>query len=167
MKGSGALERTLESVDPFWDEDAGPIFPPEAMRLLEEVPDVEQKLLDVAGDETQPLARRFAAVEALFQGGWTSWRSGPQGPVVAKVMAAAIRADGIHNRWGLPDHYLSRSGEDLLSIENGVEEALTPLLDDDKLLTIHGGETATVAHNEGYRIADLARYLLAARRAQA
>ena len=161
------LERTLDSVDPFWDEDAGPIFPPEAMRLLEGVPDVEQALLGVATDEQAPLARRFAAVEALFQGGWTSWRAGPEGPAVARVMSEAIRKDGIHNRWGLPDHYVSRSGNDLLSIQDGVEEALTPLLDDEDLLTIHGGETATVAHNEGYRVDDLARYLLAERRAQA
>ena len=161
------LERTLDSVDPFWDEDAGPIFPPEAMRLLGGVPDVEHALLGVATDEQAPLARRFAAVEALFQGGWTSWRAGTEGPAVARVMAEAIRKDGIHNRWGLPDHYVSRSGNDLLSIQDGVEEALTPLLDDQDLLTIHGGETATVAHNEGYRVADLARYLLAERRAQA
>jgi hypothetical protein len=164
---AGVLERTLDSVNPFWDEDAGPIFPPEAMRLLEGVPGVERALLDVATDEAQPLARRFAAVEALFQGGWTSWRSGPEAPRIAQVMADAIRADRIHNRWGLPDHYVSRSGTDLLSIEDGVEEALTPLLDDDALLTIHGGETATVAHSEGYTVGDLARYLLAERRAQA
>jgi hypothetical protein len=124
---------------------------------------VEHALLRVATDEQEPLARRFAAVEALFQGGWTSWRAGPEGPAVARVMAEAIRADGIHNRWGLPDHYLSRSGSDLLSIKDGVEAALTPLLDDDRLLTIHGGETATVAHEAGYRVADLARYLLAQR----
>ena len=78
MAAADELERTLDSVDPFWDEDAGPIFPSEAMRLLEGVPDVEHALLGVATDEQQPLARRFAAVEALFQGGWTSWRSGPR-----------------------------------------------------------------------------------------
>jgi hypothetical protein len=166
MEASGVLVRTLDSVDPFWNEDARPIFPPEAMRLLESLPDVEPELLRVATDEQQPLARRFAAVEALFQGGCTGWRSGPQGPAIAGVMADAIRADRIHNRWGLPDHYVSRSGNDLLSIQDGVEDALTPLLDDDKLLTIHGGETATVAHNEGYRVADLARYLLAQRRGE-
>ena len=64
MAAADELERTLDSVDPFWDEDAGPIFPSEAMRLLEGVPDVEQALLRVATDEQQPLARRFAAVEA-------------------------------------------------------------------------------------------------------
>jgi hypothetical protein len=166
MAAADELDRTLESVDPFWDEDGGPIFPPEAIRLLESIPDVEQELLRVATDAEQPPARRFAAVEALFQGGWTSWRSGPEGPAVAGVMADAIRADGIHNRWGLPGHYVGRSGKDLLSIEDGVEEALLPLLDDQKLLTIGGGETATVAHSAGYRVADLAGYLLAERRGE-
>ena len=166
MAAAGELERTLDSVDPFWDEDAGPIFPSEAMRLLEGVPDVEHALLGVATDAQQPLARRFAAVEALFQGGWTSWRSGPEGAAIAGVMAEAIPADGIHNRWGLPGHYVGRSGKDLLSIQDGVEEALLPLLDDQKLLTIAGGETATVAHSAGYRVSDLAGYLLAERRGE-
>jgi len=167
MDASGVLVRTLDSVDPFWNDDARPIFPPEAMRLLEDIPDVEDELLAVATDPEQPLARRFAAVEALFQGGWTGWRAGPQGRVIAGVMADAIRADGIHNRWGLPGHYVGRSGKDLLSIEDGVEEALTPLLDDDKPLMIHGSETATVADNARYRVADLAGYLLAERRGEA
>ena len=161
--GGGRAGADARQRRPVLGRGRGPDFPPEAMRLLEGVPDVEQALLRVATDEEEPLARRFAAVEALFQGGWTSWRSGPQGAAVARVMADAIRADGIHNRWGLPEHYVSRSGTDLLSIQQGVEDALTPLLDDDKLLTIHGGETATVAHNEGYTVADLARYLLAQR----
>jgi hypothetical protein len=166
MEQAGVLVRTLDSVDPFWNEDARAIFPPEAMRLLEEIPDVEDELLAVATDAEQPLARRFAAVEALFQGGWTGWRSGPQAPVVAGVMADAIRADGIHNRWALPGHYVDRSGKDLLSIEDGVEQALTPLLDDDKPLRIVGSESATLAHDAGYRVADLAGYLLAERRGE-
>jgi hypothetical protein len=160
---AGVLVRSLDSVDPFWNDDGRPIFPPEAMRLLADIPDVEDALLAVAADEEQPLARRFAAVEALFQGGWTSWRSGPQAPVLARVMADAIRADAIHNRWGLPGHYVDRSGKDLLSIEAGVEDALTPLLDDDRPLSIDGSEAATIAHDESPTIADLARYLLAQR----
>ena len=157
---AGVLVRSLDSVDPFWNDDAREIFPPEAIKLLGSIPDVEQQLLGVATDESEPLARRFAAVEALFQGGWTGWRSGPQGPAIAALMAQALRADAIHNRWGLPGHYVGRSGEDLLSIKDGVEEALTPLLGDDKPITIHGSEAATIAHDAGYRIADLARYLL-------
>jgi len=160
------LVRSLDSVDPFWNDDAREIFPPEAIKLLASIPDVEQQLLGIATDEGEPLARRFAAVEALFQGGWTGWRSGPQGPAVAQVLAEAMRADKIHNRWGLPQHYLGRSGADLLSIQDGVEEALTPLLADDKPITIDGSEDATIAHDAGYRIADLARYLIDVKRAR-
>jgi hypothetical protein len=166
MEASSELVRLLDGVDPFWDTDAGPIFSAEAMRELAAIPTVEDKLLALATDPSEPLARRFAAVEALFQGGWTDWRTGEQGPVIAGVMADAIRADKIHNRWGLPGHYLGRSGEDLLSIKEGVEEALAPLLDDNTRLTIHGGEASTVADTNGYRIADLAGYLLARRHGQ-
>jgi hypothetical protein len=160
MEAAGMLVRTLDSVDPFWNDDAREIFPPEAIKLLGSIPDVERRLLDLATDESAPLARRFAAVEALFQGGWTGWRSGPQGAAVAQVLAEAIRVDKIHNRWGLPEHYLGRSGADLLSIKDGVEEALTPLLADDRPITIDGSEDATIAHDKGYTVADLARYLI-------
>jgi hypothetical protein len=64
----------------------------------------------------------------------------------------------------LPGHFVGRSGTDLLSIRDGVEEALASLLDDDRPLTIGGGETASLAQAAGYRIADLGGYLLAARR---
>lgn len=164
MSAPPLVVRTLDGVDPFFNQDAGPIFPPEAIRALAGVDRIEVVLLAIATDPEEPLARRFAAVEALFQGGWTDWRTGEQGPVVAKVLADAIAADGIHNRWGLPGHFVGRSGADLLSIQDGVGEALTPLLDDNRPLSIDGGETATVAHTNAYRIADLAGYLLAQRR---
>jgi hypothetical protein len=166
MDAPPLLLRTLDSVDPFWNQDAGPIFPPEAIRALAGIDGIEHELLAIATDEAQPLARRFAAVEALFQGGWTDWRTGEQGPVIARVLADAIRADRIHNRWGLPGYFVGRSGADLLSIEDGVEQALAPLLDDERRLTIHGGETSTVADTAGYRIADLAGYLIATRRGE-
>ncbi len=166
MEASSELVRVLDGVDPFWDTDAGPIFSAEAMRELAAIPGIEDKLLALAADPNEPRARRFAAVEALFQGGWAGWRTGEQGPVIAGVMAEAMRADKIHNRWGLPGHYVGRSGKDLLSIKHGVEEALEPLLDDDTRLTIHGGEASTVADTNGYRIADLAGYLLAQRRGE-
>jgi hypothetical protein len=166
MSAPPLLVRTLDSVDPLFNQDAGPIFPPEAMRALAGVDRIEDELLAVVTDSTQPLARRFAAAEALFQGGWTGWRAGEQGPAVAQVLADAIQADAIHNRWGLPGHYVGRSGADLLSIQNGVEQALTPLLDDERPLSIDGGETATVAHTNAYRIADLAGDLLAQRRGE-
>jgi hypothetical protein len=166
MTAPPLLVRTLDSVDPFFNQDAGPIFPPEAIRALAGIDGIEDELLAVATDSAQPLARRFAAVEALFQGGWTEWRDGDQGPVVARVLADAIAADEIHNRWGLPGHSVGRSGADLLSIQDGVEQALEPLLDDKRRLSIDGGETATVADTNAYRVADLAGYLLAQRRGE-
>jgi hypothetical protein len=153
MAPPDVIARTLDSVKPFWNTDAGPIFPPEAMRALERVDD-------------EPLTRRFAAVEALFQGGWTSWRDGDRGPAIAHVMAEAIAADQIHNRWGLPGHFVGRSGKDLLSIRRGVDDALTPLLEDERPLAIVGSETATVAEMAGYRISDLASYLIATYRGE-
>jgi hypothetical protein len=166
MSAAAPLVEVLDRVDPFWDQDAGPIFSSGDMQALAAISGVEDQLLALATDEKQPLSRRFAAVEALFQGGWTGWRAGEQGPAVARVVADAIHADQIHNRWGLPGHFVGRSGADLLSIEHGVESALAPLLDDEQRLVIDGGETATVADTAGYRIADLAGYLLAVRRGE-
>jgi hypothetical protein len=59
-----------------------------------------------------------------------------------------------------------RSPADLLSIEHGVEPALAPLLDDPERLTIDGGEAATLADVAGYRVCDLAGYLLASKRGE-
>lgn len=167
MSAPPVLVRTLDSIDPFFDQDAGPVFPPEAIRALAGIDGIEDELLAVASDAEQPIARRFGAAEALFQGGWTGWRDGDRAPVVAQVMADAIAADGIHNRWGLPGHAVGRSGADLLSIGDGVEDALEPLLDDQRRLSIDGGESATVADTHAWRIADLAGYLLAQRRGEA
>lgn len=156
----------LDSVDPFYDDDGDHIFTDADMGAFSEIDGIEQRLLSIALDGGQPLKRRFAAVEALFQGGWTGWRDGPDGPAIAAVFADAIRADKIHNRWGLPGHFVGRSGADLLSIAHGVEAALAPLLDDPARLTIDGGEAATLADVAGYRVCDLAGYLIASRRGE-
>jgi hypothetical protein len=157
------LAGRLDAVDPLYNDDADLIFSDADMKAFAAADGIEARLLGIALDEEQPLKRRFAAVEALFQGGWTGWLGGPEGAVVARVMADAIRADKIHNRWGLPDHYVGRSGRDLLSIGQGVEEALAPLLDDERPLIIDGSEAATINEEEGYRVADLASYLLRSR----
>jgi hypothetical protein len=160
------LTSRLDSVDPFYDDDADHIFSDEDMRAFSAIDGIEPRLVAIALDGDQPLERRFAAVEALFQGGWTGWRSGPEGPPIAAVIAEAIRADKIHNRWGLPGHFVGRSAADLLSIEHGVEDALTPLLDDQQPLSIDGSEAATLADTAGYRVSDLAGYLLATKRGE-
>jgi hypothetical protein len=156
----------LDSVDPLYNDDADHIFSEDDIRALSAIDGVEQQLLTIALDGAQPLERRFAAVEALFQGGWTGWRSGPDGPAIAAVFAEAIRADKIHNRWGVPGHFVGRSSADLLSIEHGVQEALEPLLDDQQPLSIDGSEAATLSDTAGYRVSDLAGYLLATKRGE-
>lgn len=163
MEAAPALTARLDAVDPFWNDDARPIYSDDEIKAFRASKD---ELLAIALDDEQPLRRRFAAVEALFQGGWTKWRRKPDGRAVAAVMADAIRADQIHNRWGLPGHFVGRSGRDLLSIDHGVEDALAPLLDDARPLSIDGSEAATQADLAGYRVADLAGYLLATRRGE-
>ena len=160
------LINRLDSVDPFYNDDGDQIFTDDDMRAFAASDGIEQRLLSIALDGDQSLKRRFAAVEVLFQGDWTGWRGGPDGPAIAAVFADAIRADEIHNRWGLPGHFVGRSGADLLSIEHGVEEALAPLLDNHRLMTIDGSEAATLADAAGYRVCDLAGYLLAAKRGE-
>ena len=166
MEAAAELTARLDAVDPFWNDDARPIFSDEDMRAFAAAGKIEDRLLAIATDDEQPLKRRFAAVEALFQGGWTKWRRRPAGREVAALLAEAIPADQIHNRWGLPGHFVGRSGRDLLSIREGVEDALAPLLDDVRPLSIDGSEAATLNRRAGYRVADLAGYLLATRRGE-
>src|SRR5262245_2765183 len=111
-----ALVSRLDAVDPLYNDDADRIFTNDDMRAFAAIDGIEEQLLSIALDGDETLERRFAAVEALFQGDWTGWRDGADGPAIAAVFAAAIPVDRIHNRWGLPGHFVGRSGRDLLSI---------------------------------------------------
>ena len=108
------------------------------------------------------LRRRRGAVPGRLDG----LAQRPRGARDRRGARRAIRADKIHNRWGLPGHFVGRSGSDLLSIKHGVEDALRPLLDDTRPLSIDGSEAATLADTAGYRVADLAGYLLATKRGE-
>ncbi|NUN14559.1 MAG: hypothetical protein HUU55_13095 [Myxococcales bacterium] len=151
----------VDQVDPFWNDDGRQLFDEAAMRALANMGNPELALLQVATSGNTSLRRRFGAVEALFQGQWTQFRHDPlMASAVAHVMAAAIADDGIHNRWGLPGHFVGRTGKHLLSLPHGIITALSPLLDNNKLLEIVGSETATTQTVSKYRVADLAAYLL-------
>ena len=86
---------------------------------------------------------------------------------VADALAVALRDDLIHNRWGLPGYYAGRLGKELIALASGVEEALAPLLDDDAPLVIDGSEGPAISELAGYRIADLAAYLISLHRGSA
>jgi hypothetical protein len=154
----------LDAVRVFQNDDGGDLFAPATLAQLAALPDVDAGLLAIASSPSEPLARRFAAVEALLQ-------KGP-GPVVATaattaavidVVVQALPQDRVHNRWGLPGHAPGRLAKRLLRLP-GIEakaDRLLPLLDDQRLLEIEGSESATIQDIRRYRIADLAAYLIA------
>jgi hypothetical protein len=155
----------LDRADPFSAVAEESPFDAADLDELAAIPDAEQTLVELAGDAAATTARRYAAAQALLCGPFETWRSSPAGQTqVAAALGAGLRDDRTHNRWGLPGHFTGRPGDELLSLEHGVEDALAPLLDDDRRLQIIGSEEATLADDAGFRIADLAAYLLSSYR---
>lgn len=151
----------LDRIDPLSAPADEPSVHEGDIRELAGVLDAEEALVAVAGDAAATPVRRYAAAEALLQGHFASWRSSSAGRrSVAGALAVAMRNDNTHNRWGLPGHFIGRLGEQLLSLPEGVVEALAPLLDEQTELNIEGSEAATLQSAARYRIADLAAYLL-------
>ena len=160
-----ALLSVLDSVDPPSAAADEPVIGALDVAQLAAIDGAEEQLVAVAGDASAPAVRRYAAAEALVEGTFDGWRSSPAAAAsVAAALAAAMRSDTSHNRWGLPGHFAGRLGEELLSLPAGVEDALLPLLDDASPLMIEGSEAATIATDAGYRISDLAAYLLSLHR---
>lgn len=152
----------LDQVDPFWHETFEPMFSEPQMKAIAELPDPAQALRAVIVDDRAPLGRRYAAVEAAAQGGWTAWmQAEADARVVASVLAQGLAQDRLHNRWGLPGSFVGATGRILVGLRAGVREALAPLLSDCRLLEIIGSQEATLQRAHGYRICDLAGYLLA------
>ena len=150
----------LDGIDPFSARADEPSVRETDLQQLAAVPGAEEALVGVAGDAAATPRRRYAAAEALLQGHFSSWRStSADRRAVAGALAAAMRNDPSHNRWGLPGQFAGRLGEHLLSLPEGAE-ALAPLLDDQTALNIVGSEAATLQAAARYRIADLAAYLL-------
>jgi hypothetical protein len=152
----------LDQVEVFSYLAADPLFTDSQLRTLAGLPDPAQALRAVVLDEAAPLGRRYAAVEAAVQGGWSGWmQRDADARVVASVLAHGMVRDQIHNRWGMPGQFVATTGRILVGLPAGVRPALEPLLGDTQLLEIMGSQAATLQLENKYRICDLAGYLLA------
>ena len=151
----------LNRIDPFSAPADELPFHEQDIRELAAVPGAEEALVAVAGDDAATPVQRYAAAEVLLEGHFANWRSSSvDSRAVAGALAVAMRNDNAHNRWGLPGEFAGRLGDRLLSLPDGVVEALVPLLDDNAELNIEGSEAATLQAAAHYRIADLAAYLI-------
>ena len=154
----------LDQVEVFSYLAADPLFTESQLHTLAGLPDPAQALRGVIVDETAPFGRRYAAVEAAVQGGWSGWmQRDADARVVASVLAHGMVQDQIHNRWGVPGQFVGPTGRILVGLSAGVREALEPLLADRRQLEIMGSQAATLQRANKYRICDLAGYLLAQR----
>lgn len=152
----------LDQVDVFSYLAADPLFTDAQLHTLAGLADPGRALRGVVVDPAAPLARRYAAVEAAVQGGWSAWMQGDaDARVVASVLAHGLAQDQIHNRWGLPGQFVGPTARILVGLRAGVREALEPLLSDPRPLEIMGSQAATLQRANRYRICDVAGYLLA------
>ena len=152
----------LDQVDAFSYEAADPLFTDAQMHTLAGLADPAEVLRGVITDETAPLARRYSAIEAAVQGGWSAWmQRDADARIVASVLAQGLAHDQAHNRWGLPGQFVGPTGRILVGLHAGERDALEPLLLDRRPLEIVGSQAATLQRAHKYRICDLAGYLLA------
>lgn len=162
MRDTSPVDALLASAEPFRNDDADVLYTEDEIRALEGSSGAEAALIAAVRDETGPLARRFAAVEALLQASFAGWRAQPEDvAAVLRVAALAIPRDEVHNRWGLPGHFVGRTSAGLLALGGAPADALAPLLDVTQPLHIDGSEAAAVQHQSRYRVCDLAGYLIA------
>jgi hypothetical protein len=152
----------LDQVEAFSYLGADPLFSDSQLRTLSSIIDPARALRGVVLDDTAPLGRRYAAVEAAVQGGWSAWmQREADARVAASVLAQGLVQDHIHNRWGVPGQFVGPTGHILVSLPAGVRGALEPLLFDRRELEIMGSQAATLQRASKYRICDIAGYLLA------
>lgn len=152
----------LDQVDVFSYEAADPLFSDVQLHALAGLSDPARALRDVVVDDTTSLAQRYAAIEAAVQGGWSVWMQGDaDARVVASVLGQGLGRDQVHNRWGVPGQFVGPTGRILVGLRAGVREALEPLLADRRPLEFVGSQAPTLQRVRGYRICDLAGYLLA------
>lgn len=156
------LLEALDRIDAFRQDTTEPVFDDADLEAVAGSPEAIQVLIGIAGDEQAPLGRRYAAAEAIAQSGATDiLASDAAAARVATMLATAMTRDEIHNRWGVPGHFVGETGKLLLALGPGVRPALLPLLADQRPLDIIGSQAATLHHAHRYRIRDLAGYLLA------
>ena len=131
-----------------------------AERLLMGTPprdDVQRdrgQLAEIAsGDEAEPRLRVLAS-ELLADAGEPPARS------LAGIYAGTLPGTFAHNLWGMPGEYVERLGRTLLSFGDAAIPGLLPLLNDRRPLGYFGSEEPTLNEKMGYRVSDLAAYLL-------
>jgi hypothetical protein len=156
------LVSIIDKVSPAGTGPDGPLLSESVRKQLSAIRAAESSLLALVADHSAPPDRRFVAAEALFEEGYSDWRAKPEARRdVADVLANALARDSVHNRWGLPGEFVGSFGKNLLAVEPESDEPLRGLLDDNRPLSIVGSEAATLNTQAGYRVSDLAAWLLA------
>lgn len=156
-----ALIAILECVDPAGNGPDGPLFDPKGLAGVSALDRAEERLLEVVRDSGQSDSLRFAAANALIEGGWSTWRNQADSrSAVASCLVATMRKDLSHNRWGLPGEFVGPYGERLLGLADGGVAPLRMALDDPASLSIEGSEAHTIQVAAKYRVADLSGWLL-------
>jgi hypothetical protein len=153
----------LDRVDAFRQQTASPVFDEESLKHIARSPGAVRMLISIAGDEKAPLARRYAAAEAIRETGSTAILVKDEAATrsIATMLVAAMARDQFHNRWGLPGHFVGPTGKFLLELGPGAQGALATALGDERSLAIIGSQAATLQNTNRYRIRDLAAYLVA------
>jgi hypothetical protein len=156
------LTQQLDAVRVFANDDGSDLFSGAAMRAIAGVPNADQELVVIIESPSEPIERRFSAVEAALQKGLPAdLLDATTTAKILEVVVAAIPKDKYHNRWGLPGHSLGRLSKRLLKLPGLDDSMLEPLLGDSTPLVILGSESATIQSTHKYRVADLAAFMIA------
>lgn len=97
---------------------------------------------------------RVLAAELLADAGQ------PPQASLAEVYVKTLPDGFAHNLWGMPGEYVERLGERLLGFGKAAVPSLVPLLDDHRRLAYFGSEEPTLNEKMGFRVSDLAAYLI-------
>jgi hypothetical protein len=103
--------------------------------------------------DVDPLVRVLAH-EALVDQGH------PPDEHLAEAYCDLLPGRVAHNHWGMPGEYLERLGRTTVALGRGALPCLSRLLDDRRPLGYHGSEEPTLSAAMGYRVCDLAAYLI-------
>jgi hypothetical protein len=152
----------LRRVDPAGPGPDAPLFSEGDLSKLAAIPSSEEDLLNLLRNSNSDSNIRFLAAETLVEGPWNSWRNdSATRRLVADALTNAMADDQLHNRWGLPDSFVGPFGRRLLSLGAEADAALQNLIADERYLHIVGSEAATLNSQAGFRVSDLASWLIA------